>query len=71
MDKMQMLKMELDLMDRFTSKNFSDVKNAEDFEHKLVELYYEIYNELEEEKRKKFWKTFEKDLQFARTCDIL
>ena len=54
MDKMQMLKMELDLMDRFTSKNFSDVKNAEDFEHKLVELYYEIYNELEEEKRKKF-----------------
>ena len=52
MDKIEMLKMELNLMDRFTSKNFSDVKNAEDFEYKLVELYYEIYNELEKEKEK-------------------
>ena len=52
MNKIEMLKMELDLMDRFTSKNFSDVKNTEDFEYKLVELYYEIYNELEKEKEK-------------------
>lgn len=51
MTKIEMLEMELDLMNRFTRKDFSDVKSTEDFEYKLVELYYEIYNELVEERR--------------------
>lgn len=49
MTKSEMLKTELDLMDRFTSKDFSNVQSIEDFEYKLVEIYYEIYNELKEE----------------------
>lgn len=53
MTKTEMLKVELDLMNRFTSKDFSDITSIEDFEYKLVEIYYEIYNELSDEKSKR------------------
>ena len=52
MTKKEMLEVELDLMDRFTSKDFSDVKTIEDFEYKLMEIYREIYHILQEEKNK-------------------
>lgn len=53
MTKTEMLKVELDLMNRFTSKDFSDITSIDDFEYKLVEIYYEIYNELSVEENTK------------------